>query len=195
MSGMWRLRAAALLLIASLGVHHGRYLFATAEHAHGLAEMHRYLPYAIALTGGLLFLAVAQLALLVRRGGRDGAGVLPRARWLWVLATTCLLSVFTGQECVETLTAHGHLPALGELLGDGGWAAVPLAVIAGAVVALLLKGAEKVVAWALLRSRPRRVRCAVSVLRAGRPLVWSARRSVLARRLAGRGPPPAAQTI
>jgi hypothetical protein len=192
MSGIWRLRAAVLLLVGSLAVHHGRFLFATPEHEHGLAAVHRYLPYAGALAGCLAFLLVAQLVVWLGRSTSGGeVPALPRAGTLWLACTTCLLTVFAGQESVETLLAHGHLPTLVELLGAGGWAAVPLSLAAGGLVALLLRGAAAVVAWAVSRPahRPRR---ALPVAQRAPRVVLAPAGSVLARRLAGRGPPSAA---
>ncbi len=186
MTGLWRLRAAVLALVGALGVHHGRYLFATPEHEHGLAAVHRYLTYLTPIAAALLFLGAVQLAVGVRRGG--GTARRPRGRTLWAAATACLLAVFAGQECAETLLAHGHLPTPAELLGAGGWVAVPLALAIGGIVALLLRGAARVARWALGRTRARATRRSPRIA-APAAVVLIPRASVLARRLAGRAPP------
>ena len=108
---------------------------------------------------------------------------------LWLAATGSLLGVFGAQESLETLLSHGHLPGLADLVGAGGWTAVPLAVAAGGLIALLLRGAATVLRWALGRRRRPVVRHAPPALLAPRRPLLAARRSVLARRLAGRGPP------
>ena len=190
MSGIWRLRAAVLILVGALGVHHGRYAFATAEHEHDFARAHSYLPWLACAAAVLLFLAVVQLAAYLGRGKRNPGIELPRVRTLWPAATCTLLGVFGAQESVESLLSHGHLPELTQLVGGGGWTAVPLAVAAGAVIALLLRGAATVLRWALGRRRAVARQAALVLLAPRRPLLAVAR-SVLARRLAGRGPPAA----
>lgn len=189
MTGIWRLRAAILILVGALAVHHGRYLFATREHEHELAAAHSYLPWLGCASAMLLFLAVVQLAAYVARASDVYRPKLPRARTLWLVATGSLLTVFGAQETAEFFFAHGHLPELAELLGAGGWTAVPLAVAAGALIALSLRGAATVLRWALGRRRRPIVRQAPPALLSPQPPVLAAPRSVLARRLAGRGPP------
>lgn len=189
MSGIWRLRAAILVLVGVLAVHHGRYAFATAEHEHALVAAHAYLPWLACASAVLSFLVVVQLAVVVGRASGDPEPGLPRVGVLWLAATVSLLGVFGAQESLEMYLAHGHLPELAELLGAGGWTAVPLAVVAGGFIALLLRGAATVVRWALGRRRRTVVRQAPSALLAPRRPRLAAPRSVLARRLAGRGPP------
>jgi hypothetical protein len=187
-NGIWRLRATVLTLAGVLGVHQGRYLFATPAHEHQLAGVHGYLPWLIPLAGALVFLAIAHLAVRLGRPARP-LPELPGAKTLWAAATLCLIHVFALQECAETLLADGRLPLLTELFGAGGWTAIPLAVAAGAAITLLLRGAARAVRWALARRRPRasRRRPAVSGL-PSLPLL-APRQSVLARRMAGRAPP------
>lgn len=185
MTGIWRLRAAVLTLAGVLAVHDGRYLFATPEHA--LATAHVYLPWLVSAAGMLLFFAVAQLAAnLGRPGGR--APELPRVRTLWLIATMTLLCVFGAQESLETAFAYGRLPELADVLGSGGWAAVPLAVAAGGVIAVLLRSAATVVRWASTRARSPVGRTPVALEVPCAPLL-TPRGSVLARCLAGRAPP------
>lgn len=190
MTGIWRLRAAVLLLAGTLGVHRGRYLFASADHEHHLSAAHAYLPWLTPLAGVLVFLAAAQLTVGLGRADGERAR-LPGGRGLWLGSVACLLTVFLAQESLETLFAHGYLPALGELLADGGWTAVPFAAAAGGAVALVLRGAHSVVSWALRRgSRPAARVAALPVPPPPCP-VLGAPRCVLARRLAGRAPPRA----
>lgn len=186
----WRLRAAVLTLAGVLGVHQVRFRFAPVEHEHELAAAHVYLPWLTAAAGALLFLAIVQLAVCVHRRA-ERAPRIPRVPVLWLAATATLLCVFGTQESLETLLSHGHLPALAELLGEGGWTAVPTAVAAGALIALLLRGAAGAVAWVLARRphRPRRAAAAVAIPAAP---ALAPRGSLLARRLAGRAPPAAA---
>jgi hypothetical protein len=189
MTGFWRLRAGVLILVGALAVHHGRYAFATSEHERELAAAHSYLPWLAGAAAVLLFMAVVQLA--AYRGRADGCfgPRLPRAPTLWLGATTSLFGVFGAQEGLETLLFRGHLPAPADVLGAGGWTAVPFAVAAGGVIALLLPGAATALRWALgRRGRPvmRQVPRAPMPLR---PPLLAAARSVLARRVAGRGPP------
>lgn len=189
MSGIWRARATVLTLVGALVVHHSRFLFATEVHEHALAGVHAYLSWLVPLAGVLALLCAVEL---LARFGREAPGPvqLPRMRVLWTTVAVVLLNVFAGQESVETLLAHGHLPTLGELLAGGGWTAIPFAILAALAIALLLRGAAAVVRWiahrrrAVRRQPPATARPAVVDLRA--------RGSVLARWLAGRAPPSVA---
>jgi len=188
-NGIWRLRASVLTLAGVIGVHEGRYLFATPAHEHELAGVHGYLPWLTPLAGVLVFLAIAQLAVRLERPGRGLLPELPGTRTLWTAASFCLIHVFALQECAETLLADGRLPLAAEIYGAGGWTAIPMAIAAGAVIALLLRGAARVVEWALARrrARPPRRKPAIAALPSLPRL--APRQSVLARRLAGRAPP------
>ena len=188
MTGIWRLRAAILVLVGALAVHHGRYAFATPAHEHELATAHAYLPWLASASAVLLFLVVVQLAAVLGRAGERSGPELPRTRTLWLTATLSLLAVFGAQESLELVLSHGHLPEPAELLGGAGWTAIPLAVAAGGFIALLLRGAATVVRWALGRRRPV-IRQAPLTLAAPRRPLLAAARPVLACRLAGRGPP------
>jgi len=190
-SAVWRLRAAVLVLAGVLVVHHGRYALAPREHSHALAAVHAYLAWLVPITGALVFVAVMHFAARACGPKAGTAPRLPRTRTLWVSATACLLSVYGVQEAVEGLFAHGELPGLGALLGNGGFVAIPLAVGVGGILSLLLSGAATVVRWALARRRPRvRRRVVAASLPSSTP--QRPRASVLARRLAGRGPPAVA---
>lgn len=186
MTGVWRLRAGILTLVGMIAVHQGRYVFATHEHEHELAPAHGYLAWLVPAAGVLLFLAVVQLA--ARLGRADDEQCLPELRVLWWAASATLVSAFGVQESLETLFAHGHLPALSDLLGGGGWAAIALAIAVGGLIALLLRGAAGVVRRALSAARCSRRRGSIG-LAVPREPVLRMRGCVLARRLAGRGPP------
>jgi hypothetical protein len=188
MSAIWRVRAAVLTLAGALAVHAGRYAFATREHEHELAAAHAYLSWVPPLVGVLAFLGVVQLLGRLRREAEGARCELPSARVLWMASSAVLLHVFVAQESLEMVFAHGRLPEVGELLGAGGWTAIPIAVLAGALVALLLRGAAAIVAWARRRASLD-VRRSVAALLSPRSPGLFLSGSVLARRLAGRGPP------
>jgi hypothetical protein len=186
---IWHVRAAILTLVGIVAVHQGRYLFATPEHEHALSAAHGYLLWLTPLAAVLGLLGFVHLLAAASRA-RGGAGArLPGTGALWLAVTATLLSAFAAQESLETLFTHGAFPTFAELLGEGGWTAIPFAIAVGAVIALLLRGAAHVARWALWRGRRRVVRQAPLALALPRPAVLPAPRSVLARRLAGRGPP------
>ena len=187
MTAVWRLRAALLTLVGVLGVHEVRYLFATPRHEHPLAAAHAYLTWLTPLAGVLLFLAIAELAARLARRS-EGAARLPRGRTLWLASTVALLSVFGLQESLETLFTHGGLPQQADLVGHGGWTVLPAALAAGAAIALLLRGAARLVRW-ISSSRRSPASGRAPVAARPRAVVLAARTSVLARRLAGRAPP------
>jgi hypothetical protein len=190
MTGIWRVRAAILTLLGVLMVHQGRYALAPSAHEHELAAVHGYLTWAAPVLAALAFVAVAELAVRVRRPALEAGGppALPAGRVLWAISTTCMVGVFGVQEALETWVAHGHLPGVGDLLVDGGWTAVLLAAAAGAVIALALRGAASAIRWALSRVR-RRARRPGARSAAPFAVLLAPAGSVLARRLAGRAPP------
>jgi hypothetical protein len=177
-----------LTLVGVLGVHQARFLFAAPEHEHAPAAAHAYLTWLTPVTGVLLFLAVTELAAHIGRLDDEGVPRLPRARTLWLSATITLLCVFGAQESLETFFSHGHLPALAEPLGNGGWTVVPFSIVAGGAIGVLLRGAATVVGWVLARRAHTR-RGAAPTSSPPRPPALAPRASVLARRLAGRAPP------
>ena len=151
------LRASALLGPAALAVHELRYLAGWGDDAeHALASHgHSYLGVATPLI--LLSLAVGVSAFLARlaRGGEAPAGQSAGIWRLWLSASAALLAIYVSQELVEGAFAPGHPEGLAGAFGNGGWIALPLATLFGALVTLLLRGAEAVLAHAAARVRTR----------------------------------------
>jgi hypothetical protein len=143
-SRSWKFRLAALLAVASFGVHQLRFVLAYGSGAsRQLAHQgHAYLSVLAPLLVGVLMLAVAEFAggLTRRRSDRIVPGV---GRLTWV-ASLSLLCVYCLQELVEGMAASGHPDGLGGIFGGGGWIAIPLAVAAGIFVALLMRGAAAI---------------------------------------------------
>jgi|SRR5947209_20282336 len=141
---VWKFRLAALLAVASFGVHQLRFVLAygagaTRELAH---QGHAYLSIVAPLLVGLLMLAVAEFAggLARRRSPR----AVPGLRQLVVVSSLSLFGVYCVQELAEGLLSTGHPGGLLGVFGGGGWLAVPLSLAAGLVVALLMRGAAAV---------------------------------------------------
>jgi hypothetical protein len=103
-------------------------------------------------------------------------------------ATLALVAVYCSQEALEGALARGHPAGAGALLGDGGWAALPLAVALGLLLALVVRGAERAIDLAAEPPvRVARPLPAVSVGVAARGVRLRGRH--LARHLGGRSPP------
>ena len=184
------LRGCALLGAAALAVHELRYLAgwgAGAEHAlasHG----HSYLDSATPAVLLLLTVSLgAFLARLARGGGPYGGRRLGFWR-LWLLASLALLAIYTSQELIEGALTPGHPSGLDGVFGTGGWTAVPLAGLFGALVALLLRGAEAVLARVAARGSLGLAAPVRQQIRPGREVLVRVRGG-LARHLAGRAPP------
>src|SRR3954447_16219445 len=145
----YRLRVAALIGSAALGVHEARYLLAYGNHAGDQLgrQGHAYMPFASALVVALLALAGVQLLAAVSRARDRGSGPAARpAVWaLWLWSSAVLLGVYVGQELLEGVFASGHAHGLAAVFADGGWVCAPLALGFGALVALGLRGADLVV--------------------------------------------------
>ncbi len=189
----WRLRAGALLLAAAFALHQLRFLLAYhggASHELG-RQGHDYLALLLPLVPAALVLGALSLASALSAAGRGTAAECspPRTRTLWAGASATLLVLYTAQESVEGVAASGHPAGLSGLVGHGGWIAVPLALALGLLVALLLRGAAAAVARVSARARGRAPRRPARSLPRP-PRAWRPRLGLLARHLAGRGPPP-----
>ena len=179
-------RAAALICVAALCLHELRFLAGYGRHADEAlsAQGHAYLPFAGALAAGLLALAAGRLARGLLRARRTGAAEAepPRFRVAWAGASSCLLAIYVSQELLEGVLSAGHPEGIAGVLGNGGWVAVPLAVLLGALVALLLRGAGAVVAAAARSARRARLPRARLHAPRLRPRAAAPRSPVLARR-------------
>jgi hypothetical protein len=154
-------RAASLLSLGALAVHELRYLLAYGDQAgEALASQgHAYL----ADLGGVL-IAVVLAALLAailgtalapppRRRGQPVGSSFPRTAAIYAVA---LFAIFSAQELTEGAVAAGHPAGLAAILAHGGWVALPLAFLVGAVsslASLALRGVE----GALTQGEPRRL--------------------------------------
>jgi hypothetical protein len=182
-------RLAAILAVGAFALHQLRYLIALgvtspAEQGHG---------YVIDLLPPIAVLVLAAaLATLIR--GTEGAAPTraPLMRRIAVFSLA-LFAIYAGQESLEGMMAAGHPAGLAAVFASGGWLALPLALIIGALAALLARALE-VVERVIAVSHARRTgRSRPPVVR-GRALPARALRlasSPLAFGLARRPPPPA----
>ena len=180
-----------MIAVAALVLHELRYLIGFGDHAGEAlaARGHTYLPFAGGVAGLLLALAGAQLLVAIDRArrtarGERAPGIIP----LWLGLAAVLLFVYSGQELLEALLSRGRHLGPAVPFAEGGWSAVPLALVLGAVGALVLSGASRAVCVAARRTRraplrPRRGRSRRPPAPARAPL------PVLARHLASRAPP------
>jgi hypothetical protein len=136
-----RLRLAAILALGAFALHQLRYLVAFGgSSSEELARQgHGYMADWIPILG--VFCASALIATLIR--GRYGARLaqasLPRRASIFALA---LLAIFVTQESVEGILAAGHPGGIAAVLASGGWLAIPLALVLGAVMALVARALE-----------------------------------------------------
>ncbi len=183
-----------LIALAVLVLHELRYLIGYGgEAGQALADQgHGYLPIASGAVLLLLALGVGQLLLAFRRALRSAtASPAPPFGLLWLAAISALLAIYCSQELLEGLPAGGHPAGFGALAANHGWSALPLAIGLGALVALALRGAvaaERRVAARARAARPWPARAP----RVRRPRLdpVAPAAPVLARKLAGRAPPP-----
>lgn len=154
-----RLRAAGLLLLGALAVHWLRYLIAYGSQA-GAELDHQGHSYLVELVPSLTSLSIALVAasaaLRLRQLARSGSSAsFTGGALTYGLA---LLAIYSGQEVAEGLLASGHASGLGALLAGGGWVALPLALLVGALISLLerlvLRAEDQI--WALVSRRPQR---------------------------------------
>jgi len=187
-------RTAALLAAGALAVHELRYLAGYGERADAasLARGHEYLSVAAPLVAAVLAAACGRFAtvlLLARRSGRTESRP-PRLGVAWAAASSILVAAYVGQEALEVLLHPGHPGGLAGVFGAGGWTGPLFALAVGAVVALVLHGANRAIARVGRRRRARpRSRPPRRGGRVRRAFAFAS--APLARHLAGRAPPRA----
>ncbi|ADB54179.1 hypothetical protein [Conexibacter woesei] len=194
-----RYRGMALLPLAALAVHQLRYLLAfgagaeqrLADEGHsylGSIEAVAIVLCAVALGGFLTHLASAWCG---RAAAGTDAAPSPRRGLLklWAVAALVLAGIYTGQELLEGFLVAGHPPGVEGVLGHGGWLMAPLSLAIGGLLALLLRGAQAVLALVrrAVAARPRPAAEPAPRLRPARVLLR--RVDPLAGAAAGRAPP------
>ena len=186
----WRARAGLLLLAGAVVVHQLVYGLAGVrpdEHAHA------YLTWLTPALFGLVVAGAAEVVLRALGVGRRGSAPPPRGRVLWPVLSLLLVAAFVSQEAAETLLtpgdAHGH--AVSELvLAHGLWIVFPIALLVGAILALVLRGAAAVEAWGLaIVPAPAPAQTPFLPARPTPARTVRAPRDLLGRHLAGRAPP------
>jgi len=190
--GETRLRASALLGVGALAVHELRYLVGYGGDARSAlaAHGHSYLVLATTLVVLVVLVALGVFLAGIARGAAESRGPASSARRLAAAAAGALLAIYSFQELVEGLVTPGHPAGLAGIYGNGGWSAVLFAGVVGLLIALMLRGAEAVlacVAAARRRAAPRSSTFSASAPRALRVAI--AARAGLARHQAGRAPP------
>jgi hypothetical protein len=183
-------RAAALLAGGALAVQELRYLLAFGPSANDALthDGHAYLSVVQPAVAVLVAAALAQLVLVLARGGRAEGRRRTTFRHAWASASAALVGIYALQELVEGELAPGHASGLAAIAGHGGWLAVPAALALGALIALFLREAPRAAARARVLAAPRPAAVAAVVFRPpGAPA--RPRTAFLARHLAGRAPP------
>ena len=138
------MRTIALLAAGSAAIHQARYSLGYGSDAGRelAAHSHGYLTASLPLVVGALVLVMTALMLRIARGGQSSA-IAERPLWaLWLAAAGALALIFTIQETLEGAP----------IIAAGGWIGPLLALPAGLVVALALRGAT--VAESAAPSRP-----------------------------------------
>ena len=170
-------------------MHQLRYLLAYGGDADAAlaSSGHSYLVFVEPLMGLALAFAAGHLVHRLAQARRRAAP-LDRRRLALVFAVA-LVAVFTGQEFLEAQLVPGR-PGV---FSDGGWIAVPLAVLIGALLSLASRAAAVAGPAALVRHRLRPALARLPLFDAEpgrRP--DSSPSSPLALHLAGRAPPSSA---
>ena len=153
-------RSAALIALAALGVHQLRYLIAYGggarqELAH---QGHDYLFGALPILAGFAIAALAA-GLLRAAVTSSPAPALASTRSRAVIYAAAVLAVFVAQEMTEGVLFAGHASGVAAVLSAGGWLALPLALLFGALCALLDGGLARIErSVAMAAAPPRRIR-------------------------------------
>lgn len=134
------LRAAAFLTGGAYAVHQLRYFASFGSHADEALHHHGH-GYLSAIAPIVTLVVAAAIGWLLWSAMRPARSDVPQVRFrrAWALSTVCLISVYTVQELLEGQFSHGHPAGLAGVFGQGGWMAVPLAVVVGVAVAVVLR--------------------------------------------------------
>jgi hypothetical protein len=130
-------RSIALLAAASAAVHELRYLIGYGHEASRALAAHPHGYLSVALPGVMTAALIALAGVLMRLAGRrDTRSLAPTVRRslpaLWLCCTIALALIYGTQETLE---------GSGAIAGSG-WIGLALAVPAGFLVALALRGAD-----------------------------------------------------
>ena len=194
LSQSWR--GIALVPAAGMLVHQLRYVLAYGGGAdRALSEQgHAYLssvtPWVVFICAAALGAFLGRLARAWRLGEAEEHSAASPLAVVWLTAAAGLIALYTGQELLEGLLASGHPPGLMGVFGDGGWWAVPAALLVGGVLTLALRGARVAIRLvaALRATAQAPARRAPSVTRAPASLLLSPLRPMAAA-APGRAPP------
>ncbi len=189
--------AVALVPVAVLAVHEIRYLLAFGDASGSMldARGHGYLGQLLPPLA--LICAVALGGFLARLGQawQTGAGersVRLTLIVLWIASTLGLLGIYSGQEMLEALISGSGSAGIDAAFGDGGAWALPAATVIGLLLALVLRGAVRVVDLVARLARLERHRPSPAfMLGSPRPATAPAR-DPMAHSAPGRAPPPRA---
>jgi hypothetical protein len=163
-----RLRGALLMPLCALAVHQGRYYLAFGSHAGArlAREGHAYLmtiePFVLLAVALALGGFVGRLA----RAWQSPSPTVSRSHGVgrvWAACALVLLALYCGQELFEGWFAVGHPAGVAGIVGHGGWIAVPLAGLIGAVLAATLRVAHTLIELAARGGRRARARPRASV--------------------------------
>lgn len=128
-------RAIALLSASSAAIHQLRYAIGYGDAApHALAEHpHAYMTFALPAVMTIALVSLALALMRVARGSSAPRGRRPPLWLVWLACSVALASIFGVQETLEGSGA----------VAGGGWIGLALAIPAGLLVALALRGAQE----------------------------------------------------
>jgi len=140
------MRAGTLLALGAYAVHELRYAITFGGGTSHVLEDHghSYMSALVPVLGLLLAVALGSWVMAIVRAHRDRVGEPERRGFsaAWLAASASMFGIFALQETIEGLVAPGHMGGAAAVFGAGGWTALPLALVVGAVVVLLLRGAR-----------------------------------------------------
>jgi len=178
-----------MLLAGALGVHELRYRVAYSDRAHEVlsSQGHGYMAAVAPIVGLLIAVGLARLVLRAAAASPRSLSAV-RVRRVWPMCSAALFGIYGIQELVEGALMSGHPVGWAGVMSGGGWVALPLAIVIGAVIATALRfarAAERGVAAHLaVRWTPLAPPCIAPGPAVVAPIV---RR--LTARLSGRAPP------
>ncbi len=183
-----RAQSASLIAVGAFAVHQLRYLLAYGGRSDDelTRQGHDYLAHAVPLLLGLL---LAALMARVVRATISGRAPSSQRRAKATSYAVGIAAVFCCQELMEGALFAGHAAGLAAIFSAGGWAALPLAALFGALAALIDRGMEAIETLVAPPGTPEKRTPLLAMKAPEDPLVSARRLAPLAFGLARRPPP------
>ena len=137
----YRTQTASLIALGAFAVHQLRYLLAAPSLRDLPLTASDLVAHVLPLLAGLLLTGLIARIVSSRIGG---SGIAADRRWRATTYAIGIIVVFCSQQVLEGALIAGHVGGLAAIFSSGGWAALPLAIVIGAIAAIVDRGIAEI---------------------------------------------------